>query len=272
MINLTKVITISKGVTMKQTFTKAVISHRNIEITHQGFRSNTRKTSSGGRKSFSNMDPDSLETNQKISIKRAQRNLRRLLECNFTDTYAFLTLTFNGSISTDITDISNCQKKFNDFKKRVAYYTEKNHLPDFQYIAVIEFQDQNRKGAIHFHVVCNLIKVSNPTLKELWQNGYVHSAIVNSDITENKKIAFYLSKGITDERLTGKKKYYHSRNLKKPLMIDIEDVEEFYKTLNKCQSTFITGGAYMSPFSGETKYENYYINNPKELINYVQNL
>lgn len=257
---------------MKQTFTKAVISYRNIEIIHQGFQSKTSKTSSGGRKSFTNMDSDRLEINQQVSINRARRKLRRLLECNFTDTYVFLTLTFNDSKSTDITDISYCQKKFNDFKKRLAYYTEKNLLPDFQYIAVMEFQDQTRKGAIHFHVICNLIGVSNSILKGLWQNGFVHSTIVNSDITENKKIAFYLSKGITDERLTGKKKYYHSRNLKKPLMVDIEDVEEFYKTLNNCQSTFITGGAYISPYSGETKYENYYIENPKELIDYVQNL
>ncbi len=258
---------------MEHSYTKAVISHRNIEITHQRHRSNIGKTSSsGGRTSAASTDPDSLEVNKKTSIKRARRNLKRLIECNFTDTYAFITLTFDDSTATDITDISTCLKKFNDFKKRLAYYTEKNHLPDFQYIAVMEFQDQNRQGAIHFHVICNLTEVSNTVLKELWQNGYLHRAVVNSDITENKKIAFYLSKGITDERLTGKKKYYHSRNLKKPLILDIEDVERFYETLNNCQSTFITGGAYMSPFSGETRYENYYIKNPKELINYVQNL
>jgi hypothetical protein len=253
-------------------YMKAIISNKYVEVTQQSSPPFVRRTSSGGRKSFSNQSIENYEANLKVSINRARKRIRRLLECNFTDKYAFVTLTFKPSEEIDVTDIKICHKMFCDFKKRLTYYLQKNQLPEFKYLGVIEFQDENRQGAVHYHLVCNLIEIPLGTLQELWQNGWVYRSIVKSDVLENEKIVHYLNKGITDKRLRGKKKYLHSKGLKQPLALTIEDPEEFYDALDKFESTLIDGGTYHSPFYGETKYENYYVKNVEELINHVQEL
>ncbi|MBL3756649.1 hypothetical protein NST14_01980 [Bacillus sp. FSL W8-0519] len=256
---------------MKQPM-KATISNKYIEVTQQSYSPCVSRTSLGGRKSLSHQSSKNYETNLKISTNRARKKIRRLLECNFPNQYAFLTLTFASSKEMDITDIDGCYEKFIYFKKRLSRYLNKKNLPKFKYLGVTEFQDKNRQGAIHYHIICNLTEIPLKELKELWQYGWVSRRTTTSDATENETISNYLKKGITDERLNGRKKYFHSHGLKKPIIVEIESSEEFYSKLDKCQSTLIIGGTYQSPFSGETKYENYYVKNAEELIKYVQEL
>lgn len=253
-------------------YTKATISNRYIEVTHQSHLPFINRTSSGGRKPSSNHSMENHEANLKQSINRARKQIRRLLECNFTDQYAFVTLTFAPSEEIDVTDIKSCSKMFADFKKRLDYSLKKNQLPAFKYLGVMEFQDQNRQGAIHYHLVCNLIEISLDALQNIWQHGQVHRTITKSDATQNEKISYYLRKGITDPRLSNSKKYFRSQGLKQPITLEIMDPEEFYNSLDKCQPTLLTGGTYHTPFSGETQYEHYYIKNTKGLIEYVQKL
>ena len=208
----------------------------------------------------------------KISTNRARKKIRRLLECNFPNQYAFITLTFAPSNGIDVTDIDECYEKFVYFKKRLSRYLDKKKLPKFKYLGVTEFQDKNRQGAIHYHVICNLTEIPLEKLQELWQYGWVYKKITASDAAENAKISNYIKKGITDNRLNGRKKYFHSHGLKQPIIIKIESSQEFYSTLDKCQPTLISDGTYQSPFSGETKYENYYVENAEELIKYAQEL
>lgn len=256
---------------MKQ-YLKATISNRYIEVTQQSYSPYVSKTSLGGRKSLSHQSSKNYETNMKISLNRARKKIRRLLECNFPTQYAFITLTFASSNEINVMDIEECYKKFICFKKRISRYLDKKNLPKFQYLGVTEFQDKNRQGAIHYHLICNLIKIPLEELKELWQYGFVSKRTTTSDAIENEKIANYLKKGISDDRLIGKKKYFHSHGLKQPVIARFESSEEFYSSLDKCQPTLISGGTYHSSFSGETKYENYYVTNAKELIKYVQEL
>lgn len=250
---------------------KAVISNQFVEVTQQSFLPQSKRTSSGGRKTYSIQNNENYNTNLKISINRAHKQIRRLLECNFNKQYAFLTLTFAPTNEFDITDIKSCNERFRTFKKRLMYYLQKNQLPNFKYLGVIEFQE-NRQGAIHYHLVCNLLEVPTDVLQELWQYGGIHKATISSDPTQNEKITYYLNKGISDPRLNGYKRYMHSQGLKKPIILDVEDPTEFYNLLDGCQSTLKQSSTFLSPFTGETKYEQYYINNSKELINYVQEL
>ncbi|WP_186364698.1 hypothetical protein [Siminovitchia fortis] len=94
--------------------------------------------------------------------------------------------------------------------------------------------------------------------------------ILYTDVTENSKIADYLKKGITDQRLNGRKRYLSSQGLKQPIVLEINDSEEFYNNLYECCPTLLDSNTFNSPFSGEFKYENYYIKNTKELMDYVQ--
>ncbi|MGM7724090.1 rolling circle replication-associated protein [Metabacillus sp. Hm71] len=257
---------------MNSQYMKACISNRMVEITQHSIHPPTIKHSQGGRKPSSNQCNDNYEYNQRISINRARKNIRRLLECNFTDQYAFVTLTFKSTEEVDITDIKSCYKLFTDFKKRLAYYLKTNNLPGFKYLGVTEFQDKNRQGAIHYHLICNLTEVSFEDLQKLWGYGWVSKEITTSNATENKKITFYLNKGITDPRLNGHKRYFHSHGLKQPISLEIDNPLEFYDLLTKCQPTLEDGDTYHSPFTGESKYEQYYVENAKELLDYVQEI
>lgn len=272
MINLTKNLNFQPEEILMSKYFKVVISNKYVEIIKQANSPITKRTSSGGRKFHSSLNSENYDVNVKISITRARRKIRRLLECNFTDKYAFVTLTFAPSEAIDITNINSCNKIFADFKKRLAYYLEKNQLPKFKYLGVIEFQDNFRQGAIHYHIVCNLTEVPNEILQGLWQHGFSKKINIPSGATENEKIAFYLKKGITDPRLNGHKRYFHSQGLKQPITIEINNLDEFYNYLDECKSTLLEGGTYHTPFTGETKYENYYVENAKELMEYVQDL
>jgi hypothetical protein len=252
---------------------KAVISNKLVEVILQSQQISVGRSSSGGRKSYSIQNIENHATNLKVSINRARNQIRRLLECNFTDDkYVFLTLTFKPNKEVDITDIKSCNKLFAKFKKRLAYYLTKNNLPEIKYLGVIEFQDGNRLGAIHYHIICNLVEIPVEKLKELWQYGFVHKAIIKSNATRNEKITYYLNKGMADPRLNGHKRYFHSHSLKQPITVDVKDQEEFYSKLNKCNPTLKNGSTFQIPFLGEAKYEKYYVKNIKELIEYAQEL
>ncbi|WP_144463782.1 rolling circle replication-associated protein [Siminovitchia fortis] len=129
-----------------------------------------------------NQSTEQYEKNIKVSINRARKQIRRLLECNFPDQYSFMTLTFSTSNEIDTTDIDCCNDMFRKFKKRLDYHLEKMILPKFKYIGVIEFQDESREGAIHYHIVCNLTAVSTKKLEELWSYGWVHKTNITSDV------------------------------------------------------------------------------------------
>ncbi|MCC2339654.1 hypothetical protein OCF13_16890 [Bacillus tropicus] len=253
-------------------YIKTINSDKYIEVTQQCYSPYVNKTSSGGRKPSTHQNSKNYETNIKTSINRARKKIRRLLECNFPNQYAFVTLTFDPSKGIDVTDIDECYEKFIYFKKRVSRYLDKKGLPKFKYLGVTEFQDENRQGAIHYHIICNLIEIHLKQLQELWQYGWMHKTTITSDSAENEKISNYIKKGITDNRLNGRKRYFHSHGLKQPIITEIESYKEFYNRLDQCQPTLISDSTYQSPFSGEIKYENYYVENAEELIKYVQEL
>lgn len=253
-------------------YMKAVISSNMVEVTQQSVLPPMKRASLGGRKPSSNQSVEKYETNLKISINRARKQIRRLLECNFTDQYAFLTLTFSPTEEFDVTDIKSCNRLFSCFKKRLAYHLKVNQLPELRYLGVMEFQDKHRQGAIHYHLICNLIEVPIVQLQGLWQYGGVHKAIVKANPTENEKIAYYLKKGISDPRLNGYKRYFYSQGLMQPITVEINNPQEFYNLLGECQPTLKQSETFHSPYTGDTKYEQYFINNPKELIEYVQEI
>jgi hypothetical protein len=253
-------------------YTKAIISNKLVEVTQQSFLPPSGRTSLGGRKHSTEQINENYEDNVKKSISRAKKQIRRLLECNFTDHYAFVTLTFAPSEYVNVNDIRECNKMFADFKKRLAYYLEKNKLSKFKYIGVTEFHDKNRQGAVHYHLFCNLTNVPTKKLQALWEYGFVNKVLITSNAIENERLAYYINKGIADQRLNGYKKYFRSHGLKQPIILEVKNPDEFYQCLEKCEPTFRTGGPYKSTYTGDTNYLQYYVKHTKELIKYVQEL
>lgn len=58
-------------------YMKAVISSNMVEVTQQSILPQTKRVSVGGRKPFSNQSVEKYETNLKISINRARKQIHR---------------------------------------------------------------------------------------------------------------------------------------------------------------------------------------------------
>lgn len=148
----------------------------------------------------------------------AREMIKRLVLENFDENSFFLTLTYKENIQDR--DYSNSE--FKKFVQRI-----KRQYPDFEYIAVIEYQE---RGAIHYHMICNHLKLEWKNDKELkklenafseryWNsNGWVDiQRLYNVD-----NVGAYLIKYLAKDRQKGyefsKRNYLCSRGLKKPVI------------------------------------------------------
>ena len=250
--------------------TRVIISNRFVEITQQSRQPLINNNSLGGR-TTSTACSDNSDAYRKTSINRARKNIRRLLECNFPDDYAFITFTFGNQDDFDTTNVDTCNKLFSDFKKRLVYYLNKYGLPHLKYLGVTEFQD-NRGGTVHYHLICNLTGIPKSHLEELWGYGTVHIDIVDSKPLDNEKISYYLKKGIDDPRLSGKKKYLRSKCLLRPIKLEVFDLSSLRDILESSGSIPLSQETYNSPLFGDVRYETFYTLNTEELMKYAEEI
>lgn len=187
----------------------------------------------------------------KSSISRTKTELRRLINSN-PQLNKFLTLTF----AENITDIKIGNRIFNQFIKRLVY-----QYPEFEYVAVIEFQ---KRGAIHYHLLCSLPYTENSAIRKIWRHGY----ITIKRIKEGDNLGTYLSKYLgkeMDERLFGKKKFFRSQNLKQPIELIGYKAEQFIeKYLSSAR--LIIEKTFYSDWTGEVKYSSFILNNQIDKI------
>lgn len=171
-----------------------------------------------------------LSSRQKSNI-RSRRTLNDLILLNFSQRFTFITLTFKENIS----DIEYSNYVFKVFIKKFKYYLRKkfNNF-ELKYIAVPELQ---KRGAIHFHLVTNVPQyVRYIDLIKMWQKsisnnkhaskktsgGSLHIKYSNNETYNTQLIARYLTKYLTKQNerteFLGKKTYFCSRNLKRPII------------------------------------------------------
>lgn len=142
---------------------------------------------------------------RKFSINRTKTEIRRLANSN-PQLNKFLTLTF----AENITDLKKANYIFNKFILRMNY-----KYPDLQYLAVIEFQ---KRGAVHYHLLCNLPYVEAVKLQTVWDQGFIRINRIDNINNVGAYISKYLGKEM-DERMFNKKKFFRSQNLKDPVEI-----------------------------------------------------
>lgn len=146
---------------------------------------------------------------------RARNNLRRLITTNFSNNSKFLTLTFRENIE----DVEVANGVFRDFIRGLNRYLQRVNKPKLTYIAVVEFQ---KRGAVHYHLICDLKGVGANTIRKYWLNASkeLEGNIDIKNIRHVDNVGAYLVKYMTkadvDLRLVGKKLYQTSRGLKKP--------------------------------------------------------
>lgn len=197
-----------------------------------------------------------------FSIHRTRTNIRRLTNSN-PQLDKFLTLTFAKST----TDLKEANKLFHLAMKRVIHAK-----PDFAYIAVVEFQKDvdyygNKKehgGSVHYHLICNIktiIKRDRFAWERWFQNRYWKYGFVKvKDITKVDNLGAYfckyLSKDMFDKRMFGKKKFFCSRNLNKPIELTGIKARIFFdRFVKELPSKF--ENSFKNKWTGEVKYTAY---------------
>ncbi len=187
----------------------------------------------------------------KFSINRTRTEIRRRVNSN-PELTKFLTLT------TTMTDIEQANKEFNLFTQRM-----KDRFPEFQYLAVPEFQKDvdfhgNVKpngGAVHYHILCNLRYVPAKEIGlDIWKCGTIDIRRIDRASNLGRYICKYLQKDMFDKRMFGKKKYFCSRDLNKPLELIQEDAIFFMDSVKK-DLELKAEKTFYNEYSGEVDYK-----------------
>lgn len=164
----------------------------------------------GGRKKGQQSVMHEKHVREKVVSNR--NYIRRLVNSNFDNTSKFVTLTFRDTSDFDIRDLRACNYEFKKFIQRLKYFLQH----DFKYIAVVEFQDKYKRGAVHYHMVAALPYIEFDKLSEIWGLGFIGVNLINNCDNIGAYMTKYMSKKMTDTRLEGNKSYFTSRGLDKP--------------------------------------------------------
>jgi hypothetical protein len=208
--------------------------------------------------------PKAMTEEEKIisSARRAKRNISRLIRTNAfnwldSDNNPYMPITLTLTFADEVKDIETANGLFSDFIQRLNYsvnliergYSKKEAKKNLlKYSAVIEFQDKNRSGVIHYHMIFyNLPKMTKiyDRLTKIWGKGYFWVGTKTKNrkkgfayINDNKRLkkiveyfTKYISKSFEDERLKNKKKYFNSRELIKPTELEVEELVYMIKKI-----------------------------------------
>ena len=233
-------------------YEKIIVTGHIIEV----WRYEKLNTKGGGCRDGTGLDK---EHNYQQHQRRRRNAIRQLICSNFDSTSKFVTLTFNNSQDHDLKDVQACNLYFKKFIQRMKY-----RYKDFQYVSVIEFQDLNDRGAVHYHMICNLPFIKKSELSLLWAGGFVKINRIDKVDNVGAYVIKYMTSDIDDKRLCGQNAYLHSHGLLKPLEVttwrenDIEiwrglhdEIEN--KTPSYCRE-------YESEYAGRIEYRQYNYN------------
>jgi hypothetical protein len=165
-----------------------------------------------------------LEQNKVFSLWRSRSTLKRIINCNAGKWYDeknkkyYLPQFFTPTFVHNIKNINDANNEFSLFIKRVNYEIFKTKKSTLKYSTVIEFQ---KRGAIHYHsIFYNLPYIEHhiQTMTKIWSWGNVHMASVYDVGDIGNYLTKYMVKGFDDDRLFGKKRYFNSRGLNKPIV------------------------------------------------------
>lgn len=200
---------------------------------------------------------DRSEERRKQTMREARNLTRRLTLMNFGQGDTFITLTY----AENMQDI---EKADNDFKKFIQRF--KYRFKDLKYIAVREFQ---KRGAIHFHMICNWKKVfeNEEQIKEcerwfaenIWRHGFVDIKVMDGVDNVGAYLIKYMTKDIAIEAFKGKKAYLCSKGLDRPLEYRGEAAEAVLEAYGLKNKKEVFTNSYISEYLGSVLYKEYNI-------------
>ncbi len=231
--------------------TKVVVSGKQVEVYQykkevwRDFES--RKHGEQKQKEAKQLDMFEQEELRKkkvqYSINRTKTEIRRIVNSN-PHLNKFMTLTF----ADNLTDLKTANYLFNQFIKRVSY-----RYPNFEYFAVPEFQ---KRGAVHYHLLCNLPYIEMNALEYMWGHGMVNIRKVDEVNNLGAYMSKYLGKELFSGRMFGKKKFFRSQTLKTPVELlswwATKFIDKFLSLLSP-----VFEKTFESEYMGEVEYKAY---------------
>jgi len=169
------------------------------------------------KKSAPTRGETSLESKREDNIIRSTAAIRRLIQCNQEDLEEipkFITLTYG----TDVKELKVSNPHFSQYSKEV-----RRTYGDIKYIAVPEFQPES--GRVHYHALyLNLPFVNNfkAEMTRLWPHGSTKIEAVRAMNAMPRYIGKYMTKSLKDPRTAGRKSFFTSRNLLRPIVVHSE--------------------------------------------------
>ena len=205
---------------------------------------------------------ENYEEHRKQVLQRAKKNLRRLINANVGQwgndvTTKFVTLTFADNIQ----DIKEANYEFKKFIKRLNYYCFGTKKTNLKYTCVIEFQ---KRGSIHYHIIIyNMPYVKANDISNVWGNGFIKINKIDDVNNVGAYVSEYLGQSekgqghdLEDDRLQGKKSYFSSRGIFKPVEItDKKIVETVVSALPKECLTY--SAVFENEHLGNISYKQY---------------
>lgn len=170
------------------------------------------------------------------SARRSRQNLYDICRCN--DFQYFVTWTFDQDKIDRLND-SKVKRKFTQFQN----YLRKK-FPDMCYVAVPEY---HKKGGLHFHLLIGGVTMEElkavPALSKKgrlifkkgkqifnvarWKLGFSTLSVIDNSEATKHYICKYITKQHYDDRFFGKRRYYVSKNIRRP------EIEKYCTTPEK---------------------------------------
>lgn len=147
--------------------------------------------------------------------KMAMKQMVRIINTNFGQDDLYITLTYPDKV---LPTEAQARKDMSNYIRRLKAARKKLNLPELKYLYVIEFVSEeeavySRKVRIHHHLIIN--KMDRDLAEEIWKSAKpkarAESRRLQPDDFGLEGVARYLGKW-----KKGKKRWYASRNLKKP--------------------------------------------------------
>lgn len=194
------------------------------------YKGNNFKSSGGYNGRLLEENENTLKNYKSQTIHR-RNQVRRLACANFNSNSKFITLTFDDKkVSHDIRDVKQCNNEFKKFIKRLKYHLK---LDFIKYIAVIEFQDKNGRGAIHYHCLIDIPSISFLELQNIWGLGFIFIENISDVDNVGAYLVKYMTKETADIRLQKEKAYLVPKGLDKPIEFTDNDLKFFKKLHDK---------------------------------------
>jgi hypothetical protein len=159
----------------------------------------------------------------------------------------------------DIRDVDQTNKDFKKFIQRLRDYVESiGYDRNFKYLAVIEFQDKNRDGVVHYHMIADIPYIANEKLREVWGQGWVRINKIDHCDNVGAYVVKYMVEDMNDPRLRRRKAYLVGKGMQKSEVIQGEVAHvELLRMEKENKKNRVYENSYPSEYCGTITFTEY---------------